>query len=124
MNEFGPLLKQLRLSHRVTLRGIASKAGVSSTYISELERGVKVAPSKEVLDKIVKAMNLDRDEASQLYQMAGKTQNTIAYDLPEYIMNRDYVAAALRVARDVGAGKEIWDKFVEELYANENSKEV
>ena len=124
MNEFGPLLKQLRLSHRVTLRGIASKAGVSSTYISELERGVKVAPSKEVLDKIVKAMNLDRDEASQLYQMAGKTQNTIAYDFPEYIMNRDYVAAALRVARDVGAGKEIWDKFVEELYANENSKEV
>lgn len=124
MNEFGPLLKQLRLSHRVTLRGIASKAGVSSTYISELERGVKAAPSKEVLDKIVKAMNLDKDEASQLYQMAGKTQNTIAYDLPEYIMNRDYVAAALRVARDVGAGKESWDKFVEELYANENSKEV
>ena len=36
-------------------------------------------------------------------------------DLPEYIMNRDYVAAALRTARDLDAGEEEWLRFVEEL---------
>lgn len=72
--------------------------------------------------KIVDVLGLDKDEAEQLYDCAGKAQNTIPYDLPEYIMDRDYVAAALRTAKDLNAGKEQWEKFVEELYANEKSK--
>ncbi len=44
--------------------------------------------------KIVDVLGLDKDEAEQLYDCAGKAQNTIPYDLPEYIMDRDYVAAA------------------------------
>jgi hypothetical protein len=35
--------------------------------------------------------------------------------LPEYIIERDYVSAALRTARDLDAGEEEWKQFVEDL---------
>lgn len=119
---FGELLKELRLKHNLSIRETARKAGISAPYFSDMERGRKSAPSREVLMKIVDVLGLDKDEAEQLYDCAGKAQNTIPYDLPEYIMDRDYVAAALRTAKDLNAGKEQWEKFVEELYANEKSK--
>ena len=37
-------------------------------------------------------------------------------------MDSDYVTAALRTAKDLNAGREQWEKFVEELYASEKSK--
>lgn len=50
-----------------------------------------------------------------MYDIAGKQRNTIAPDLPDYIMERDYVSAALRTARDLDAGEEEWREFVEQL---------
>lgn len=120
---FGELLKELRLRHNLSIREAARKAGISAPYFSDMERGRKSAPSREVLTRIVQVLNLDKNEAEELYDCAGKSQNTIPYDLPEYIMDRDYVAAALRTAKDLNAGKEQWEKFVEELYANEKSKD-
>lgn len=122
MNEFGILLKKMRLEHKETLRSVARKASISATYLSELERGVKQTPSKEILERIARALNLNANEKSEFFQTAARSQNTIAYDLPDYIMNRDYVASALRVAKELNAGKEQWDRFVEELYANEKKE--
>ena len=119
---FGELLKELRLKHNLSIREAARKAGISAPYFSDMEHGRKSAPSREVLRKVIEVLGLDKDEAESLYDYAGKAQNTIPYDLPEYIMDRDYVAAALRTAKDLNAGKEQWEKFVEELYANEKSK--
>lgn len=50
-----------------------------------------------------------------MLDLAGKQRNSVAPDLPDYIMRRDYVAAALRTARDLGAGEKEWAAFVEEL---------
>lgn len=50
-----------------------------------------------------------------MLDLAGKKRNAVAPDLPEYIMQRDYVSAALRTARDLDAGEEEWQRFVEEL---------
>ena len=47
--------------------------------------------------------------------LIAKQRNSVAPDLPDYIMRRDYVAAALRTARDLGAGEKEWAAFVEEL---------
>lgn len=50
-----------------------------------------------------------------MYDMAGKQRNAIAPDLPEYIMEREYVSAALRTARDLDAGEAEWREFIEKL---------
>jgi hypothetical protein len=42
-------------------------------------------------------------------------RNSVAPDLPEYIIGRDYVSAALRTARDLDAGEAEWMRFVDEL---------
>ena len=55
------------------------------------------------------------NENAQMLDLAGKKRNAVAPDLPEYIMERDYVSAALRTARDLDAGEEEWNQFVEEL---------
>lgn len=50
-----------------------------------------------------------------MFDLVGRQRNTVAPDLPDYIMGRDYVAAALRTARDLNAGEAEWLKFVEDL---------
>jgi hypothetical protein len=50
-----------------------------------------------------------------MYDLAGKKRNAVSPDLPDYIMERDYVRRALRKAMDLNAGEEEWLKFVEEL---------
>ena len=50
-----------------------------------------------------------------MLNLAGKKRDSVAPDLPEYIMQHDYVAAALRTARDLDAGEEEWLRFVDEL---------
>ena len=58
---------------------------------------------------------LTKEEKDEMLNLAGKKRKAVAPDLPEYIMQRDYVSAALRTARDLDAGEEEWQRFVEEL---------
>ena len=58
---------------------------------------------------------LSTEDNSLMLDLAGKQKNEVAPDLPEYIMERDYVSAALRTARDLNASEQEWMKFVEEL---------
>ena len=69
----------------------------------------------EKLTQLAQILNLSKEENAQMLDLAGKKRNAVAPDLPEYIMERDYVSAALRTARDLDAGEEEWNQFVEEL---------
>lgn len=50
-----------------------------------------------------------------MYDLPGKKRHPISQDLPEYIMERDYVRATLRKAMDLNVGEDEWKKFIEEL---------
>ena len=69
----------------------------------------------EKLTQLAKILELSNEERELMFNLAGKKRNAVAPDLPEYIMERDYVSAALRTARDLDAGEEEWNQFVEEL---------
>jgi XRE family transcriptional regulator, stress-response regulator len=53
----GEALRRRRLAQGRTLRGVADAAGVSLTYLSEVERGRKEA-SSEVLEAVCAALHL------------------------------------------------------------------
>ena len=72
-------------------------------------------PEKDKLDMIVNILGLSEEEKDLMFNLAGRRRNTVAPDLPEYIMERDYVSSALRTARDLNASEEEWMAFVEEL---------
>lgn len=118
---FGTMLKRMRMDHGLSMTKAAAKAGISAAYLGDIERGRKAAPARDKLMQIVKALQLTKEEEAELCDAAGKDQNTIAYDLPEYIMDRDYVTVALRTAKDMDAGEEVWKKFVDELLASKGS---
>ena len=60
-------------------------------------------------------LSLSEEDYQTMLNLAGRQRKTVAPDLPEYIMDRDYVSAALRTARDLDAGEAEWQRFVEEL---------
>ena len=112
---FGEVLHLLREKKDVTLRELARKINVSAPFLSDVEKGRRAPLTAERLEAVVSALNLDKEEERELYDAAGRQRKTIAPDLPDYIMEHEYVSAALRTARDLDAGEEEWQKFIEDL---------
>ena len=67
------------------------------------------------MERISQILTLSDEDKTLMYDLAGKKRNSVAPDLPDYIMEHAYVSAALRTARDLDASEEDWLKFVEEL---------
>ena len=112
---FGEFLQKKREERQITLRGMAEKLKMSAPYLSDIEKGRRNPPEMDKLQLIAQILNLSEEENAIMLDLAGKMRNTVAPDLPEYIMERDYVSAALRTARDLDASEADWLKFVEEL---------
>jgi len=112
---FGEFLQKKREERQITLRGMAEKLKMSAPYLSDIEKGRRNPPEMDKLQLIAQILGLTEEENAIMLDLAGKMRNTVAPDLPEYIMERDYVSAALRTARDLDASEADWLKFVEEL---------
>ncbi len=61
MLEFGAWLKSLRMERGLSQRQLAAKAGVSNTYISDVERSFKAKPSGPVLERFADALDVTVD---------------------------------------------------------------
>ena len=112
---FGEFLQRKREEKQITLRKMAELLGFSAPFLSDVEKDRRNPPELAKLEQIADILGLSYEEKEIMYNLAGKKRDSVAPDLPEYIMSRDYVAAALRTARDLDAGEEEWLRFVEEL---------
>ena len=112
---FGEFIAKKRQEKRITLREMARLLQITPPYLSDIEKDRRNPPDKDKLDEIAEILSLNEKERRYMYDLAGKKRKSIALDLPEYIMERDYVRIALRKAMDLGVGEEEWRKFVEKL---------
>ena len=112
---FGEFINKKRVEKKITLRKMADMLGVSAPFLTDVEKDRRNPFDMEKLTQLAKILNLSKEENAQMLDLAGKKRNAVAPDLPEYIMERDYVSAALRTARDLDAGEEEWNRFVAEL---------
>ncbi len=112
---FGEFLQTKREQQKITLRQLAEKLDLSAPFLSDVEKGRRNSLDMDRLIMLRQILNLSDDEYETMLNLAGKQRKTVAPDLPEYIMERDYVSAALRTARDLDAGEAEWQRFVEEL---------
>jgi transcriptional regulator with XRE-family HTH domain len=117
--KFGQYLKMLREARDVTLRELSRQTGLSAPYLSDVENDRSQPLTKDRIEKVISVLQLSEEEQNQLFDLAGRERNEVAADLPEYIMDNDYVTAALRTARDLKAGEEEWQRFVDELKKRE-----
>lgn len=112
---FGEFIAKKREEKKITLREMAKLLKITPPYLSDIEKDRRNSPEREKLDEIATILSLSDDECRYMYDLAGKKRKTVSPDLPDYIMDRDYVRVALRTAMDLGAGEDEWMKFVEEL---------
>ena len=112
---FGDFIAQKRLERGISLRKMAEQVGLSAPYWSDIEKNRKNPPSLEKLELIATILGLSEDEKTMMLDLAGDGRDTVGPDIPAYIKENDYVAAALRTARDLGASQDDWEKFVADL---------
>lgn len=112
---FGSFVSMKRIERNISLRKMAELLDVSAPFWSDVEKGRKNPPRLEKLEELANVLHLSNEERTQMFDLAGDGRKAVAPDIPAYIQENVYVAAALRTARDLGASEEDWDKFVEEL---------
>jgi transcriptional regulator with XRE-family HTH domain len=67
VRNLGDYIREQRSAAQISLRQLASLAGVSNPYLSQIERGLR-KPSAEILQQIAKALRIS---AEALYVQAG-----------------------------------------------------
>ena len=112
---FGDFIKDKRLRAHLTVREFAKRLDKSAPYITDVEKDRRNPFANEDLEKVAAVLDLTDEERTEMYDLAGEKRNEIAPDIPDYIMQRDYVSAALRTARDLDADEADWQRFVDEL---------
>lgn len=114
-HNFGEFIAKKRLERRITLRKMAEMLDCSATFLSDIEKDRRNPLDMERMEKLSRILALSEEERNEMLDLAGRKRNSVAPDLPDYIMNRSYVSAALRTARDLNAGEAEWQKFIDDL---------
>ena len=112
---FGEFISQKRVEKKITLRKMAEMLNVSASFLADVEKDRRNPFDMDKLTRLAQILELSEGDNALMLNLAGKKRNAVAPDLPEYIIKRDYVSAALRIARDLNAGEGEWNQFVEEL---------
>ena len=94
----------------------AAKLDLSPVYMSNIENDRRAAPSQEYLERMALLLQLDKPEREWMLDLAAKSkQNRVSADLPDYIMDREIVRAALRTAREADATDQEWQDFIDRI---------
>ena len=112
---FGEYIKQKRKEKNITLRAFADLVGIAPSYMSDIEKSKRNAPTQEILDKMIEVLNLSEDEKNELLDVAATSKDAIAQDLTEYVSENLNVRVALRKAKDLNLGDDEWIRIIEEM---------
>lgn len=111
---FGDFLIDKRLERGISARQLAKDLGISAVYICDFEKNRRPV-TDEILKKLVSALALSVHEQEVMYDLAAKSRNTVSADLPEYIMEKDIVRTALRVAKKNNIPDTEWEEFIKKI---------
>ena len=112
---FGEYVESLRKERGKSLRKTAEAIEVSAQFYSEVEKGRRAAFTVERLEMLKSFLNLSEDESNIMYNKAAESRKNTEFDFSDYIIQRDYAMAALRVAKELSADEADWQRFVDEL---------
>lgn len=67
VRDLGAFIREQRTAAKLSLRTLASRAGISNPYLSQIERGLR-RPSADILQRVADALRIS---AESLYVQAG-----------------------------------------------------
>ncbi len=113
---FGSFVREKRIARGMSLRGLAAKLDLSPVYMSNIENDRRGAPTQEHLERLAMLLQLDKGDRERMLDLAARSQrNRVSADLPDYIMDREIVRAALRTAREADATDQEWQDFIDRI---------
>src|SRR5665213_2622117 len=119
--DFGAVLKRFREERTLSLRELATLSEVDHAYIHRLESGEKVAPSADILEKLVRGLKLAAHKR-QLLEVLSKS-GALHPELVELGLENPKRMDAIQVASTMsfrGARPESkveWDKKLTQIEA-------
>lgn len=110
--EFGQYLRSVRQAKRISIRQLAKAVSKTPTYISDIEKGNNKPPERELLDRIIAALQLEEfpDIRNSLYDLAAKERKDVPADIKEYLMENESILKIIRTAKESPNEKQIWAK--------------
>ena len=102
-NTFGTYIRSLRLYRGFGLRELARQLGISAPYLSDLEKDKRGAPPVDLVRAIAKILDADSEN---IYDLAGKSRNTIASDIEDLLIAKPEIVSLLRSANFFNLSKQ------------------
>ena len=113
---FGGFIREKRLAAKINLRKLADILDISPAFLSDIENDHRYPPDKDKIYKIAEVLELSKEDTDLLFDLAaGNKKNLVSPDIADYIMTQEKSRVALRMARDIGAGEEEWEKIIQFL---------
>lgn len=113
---FGPYLRAVRKALNISIRTLAKEVDKTPTYISDIENRNNKPPEKELLEKLVVALNIDKYYSPKLkntlFDLAAKERNEVSCDIKDYIMGDNKVITLIRKLKDAPNNGEIVEKLL------------
>jgi transcriptional regulator with XRE-family HTH domain len=97
MTPFGERVRQLRRERGLYLKDMAAHLGVSSAYLSALERGERGKPTWTLIQGVIQFFNIIWDEADELARLADLSDPKVKIDTTPRA-----TLLANRLAREIG----------------------
>ena len=111
---FGDFLIAKRMEREMSARQLGIKLDFSAVYICDIEKNRRPVPD-EILEKLPLLLHLNEAETEEMYDLAARSRHTVSADLPEYIMEKDIVRAALRTAKKHNVTDKQWEDFIRRI---------
>jgi transcriptional regulator with XRE-family HTH domain len=99
MTPFGERVRQLRRERGLLLKDMAAHLGVSSAYLSALERGERGKPTWTLIQGVLQYFNIIWDEADELARLADMSDPRAKIDTASCAPRATLVAN--RLAREI-----------------------
>ena len=92
------------------------RQSIGLSLLSNIENDRRPAPTRAYLERLEQELHLSKVETEQMLDLAAKSQNNrVSADLPDYIMDREIVRAALRTAKEADATDQEWQEFIDRI---------
>lgn len=111
---FGKFLIEKRMAVELSARQLAIALDYSPVYICDIEKDRKPVPD-EILEQLPRLLHLSEADTDTMYDLAANSRNSVSADLPEYIMEKDIVRAALRTAKKNNVTDKQWEDFIKRI---------
>lgn len=123
---FGEYIEFIRKSRRKSLRQTAIAIGVSPQFYSEVEKKRRSPLTAERLEKLRDFLEMTPEEYRTMSTKAAESYKgknvAVPQDFADYIVERDYVMAALRTMKEMNADEADWKNMVDEFIARKKGE--